>query len=89
MGHTAVSTIKVSSVTLKIWQHGAKDNYCNFATFNRVVTKTGFLMTKVRLKQIKLHLPFSVNFTHTFHMPELPEIFRKTAMMMSGIKIQQ
>ena len=24
MGHTAVSTIKVSSVTLWIWQHGAK-----------------------------------------------------------------
>ena len=22
MGHTAVSTIKVSSMTLKIWQHG-------------------------------------------------------------------
>ena len=48
-------------------------------------------MTKVRLKTdvIKLHLPFSVDFTHTFHMPELPETFRKTAMMMSGIKIQQ
>ena len=27
MGHTAVSTIKVSSVTLKIWQHGDKENY--------------------------------------------------------------
>ena len=26
-GHYAVSTIKVSSVTLYIWQHGAKENY--------------------------------------------------------------
>ena len=26
-GHTAVSTIEVSSVTLLIWQHGAKENY--------------------------------------------------------------
>ena len=39
MGHTAVSTIKVSSVTLKIWQHGAKEKYWNFATCNRVVDK--------------------------------------------------
>ena len=41
MGHTAVSTIKVSSVTLEIWQHRAKTNYGNFASFNMVVdTKT-------------------------------------------------
>ena len=36
MGHTAVSVTLVSSVTLYIWQHGAKENYCNFASFNRV-----------------------------------------------------
>ena len=30
-----------SSVTLQIWQHGAKENYSNFAASNRVVdTKT-------------------------------------------------
>ena len=36
MGHTAVLAIQASSVTLKNWQHGAKENGCNFATFNRV-----------------------------------------------------
>ena len=41
MGHTAVSATYASSVTLKIWQHGAKENDSNFATFNKVVnTKT-------------------------------------------------
>ena len=41
MGHTAVSA---TSATLKIWQHGAKENYCNFASFNRVVdTKTSVI----------------------------------------------
>ena len=41
MGHTAVSVTLDSSVTLYICQHGAKDNYCNFASFNRAVdTKT-------------------------------------------------
>ena len=41
MGPTAVSATEASSVTLKIWHHGAKENYCNFETFNRVVdTKT-------------------------------------------------
>ena len=37
MGHTAVSAIQASSVTLKNCQHGAIENCCNFATFNRVV----------------------------------------------------
>ena len=27
MGHTAVSTTEASSMTLQIWQHGAKMNY--------------------------------------------------------------
>ena len=45
MGHTAVSTNKVSSVTLKIWQHGAKENYRNFSTLNRVVDeKTSIIL---------------------------------------------
>ena len=44
MGHTAVSTIEVSSVTLNIWQQGAKENYLKFATVNRVVyTKTSII----------------------------------------------
>ena len=44
MGHTAVSAIQASSVTLQIWQHGAKENYCNFATLNMVVdTKTSLI----------------------------------------------
>ena len=38
MGHTALSASKASSVT---WQHGANENYSNFATVNRIVdTKT-------------------------------------------------
>ena len=41
MGHTAVSATLASLVTLQIWQHGAKENYCNFANFNRIFdTKT-------------------------------------------------
>ena len=39
MGHTVVSATQASSVTLQILQHGAKENYCNFASFNRVVDK--------------------------------------------------
>ena len=37
MGHTAVSATEASSVTLYIRQHGAKESYSNFASFNRVV----------------------------------------------------
>ena len=41
MGHTEVSATHASSVTLYNWQNGAKENYCNFASFNKVVdTKT-------------------------------------------------
>ena len=44
MGHTAVSATQASSMTLQIWQHGAKENNCNFAPFNRVVdTKTSII----------------------------------------------
>ena len=35
MDHTTVS--ETFSVTLYIWQDGAKEKYCNFATFNRIV----------------------------------------------------
>ena len=37
MGHTAVSAAQAASVTLSIWQHGAKENNSNFASFNSVV----------------------------------------------------
>ena len=44
MGHTAVSATNASSVTLQIWQHRAKGNISNFASFNRVVdTKTSII----------------------------------------------
>ena len=44
MGHTAVSATQASSVTLQIWQHGAKKNNCNLTSFNRVVDKkTGII----------------------------------------------
>ena len=33
MGHTAVLATQASSVTLSIWQHGARDNYRNFYDF--------------------------------------------------------
>ena len=47
MGHTAVSATQASSVTLQIWQNGAKEEYCNFATFNRIVdTKTNIIQTE-------------------------------------------
>ena len=39
MGHTAVPATLASSVTLQIWQHGAKENYCKFASFNSVVDR--------------------------------------------------
>ena len=41
VGYTAVSATKALLVTLLIWQHGAKENYCKFAIFKRIVdTKT-------------------------------------------------
>ena len=41
MDHTAVSATQALSVTLNIWQHGAKENYSTFKTLNMVVnTKT-------------------------------------------------
>ena len=42
MGHTAVSAIEASSMTLQIWQHEARENNCNFENFNWTVnTLTG------------------------------------------------
>ena len=44
MGHTAVSTTKVSSVTLLFCQNGAKEKYYDVSTFNRLVdTKTSII----------------------------------------------
>ena len=45
MGHTALSATQTSLVTLKILQHGAKDeNYSKFETFQIVVnTKTSII----------------------------------------------
>ena len=44
VGHTAVSATQASSVTLKIWQHEAKENNCKFASFKRVGnTKTSII----------------------------------------------
>ena len=41
MDYIAVSASQASSVTLYIWQHGAKENRSKFETFNMVVnTKT-------------------------------------------------
>ena len=46
MGHTAVSATQASSVTLKIRQHGAKENDSKFETFKMVVnTKTSINQT--------------------------------------------
>ena len=47
MGHTAVLATEVSSVTLQIWQCGAKENQCNFAPFSKIVdTKTSIIQIK-------------------------------------------
>ena len=44
MGHTVVSVTQASSVTLQIWQHGAKESYCKFETSKMVVnTKTSII----------------------------------------------
>ena len=41
MCHIAVSATQAASVTLYIWQHGAKENHSKFETLNIVVnTKT-------------------------------------------------
>ena len=37
MGHTAVSATQDSSVTIYILQHGAKEYYSKFETFNSMV----------------------------------------------------
>ena len=40
-GIIMVSATYASSVTLKIWQHGVKEDYCNFATLKKAInTKT-------------------------------------------------
>ena len=47
MGHTAVSANQASSVTLKISQHGAKENYKKYETFKMEVnTKTAILQIR-------------------------------------------
>ena len=46
MGQTAVSATKPSSVPLYSWQYGAKENYCNFATFNRIVDSKTIIVKK-------------------------------------------
>ena len=49
-------------MTLKIWQHAAKENYCNFASFNRVVdTKTSIIQMGPNISSFGkpfLHLQF-------------------------------
>ena len=43
MSHSAFSA---TSVTLEIWQNGAKVKYCNFALYNGIVdTKTSIIQT--------------------------------------------
>ena len=34
-------SFKFYSVALEIWQHGAKENYCNVAFFNKIVDSKG------------------------------------------------
>ena len=46
MDRTAVSATQASSVTLLIWQHGAKENYSKFGTFQKAVN------TKASINQI-------------------------------------
>ena len=41
-----VSATQASSLTIKIWHHGTKENYSEFATFKRVVN------TKPRIIQM-------------------------------------
>ena len=44
MSHTTVSATQASSVTLKIWQHGAKENYSKFESFKMIdKTKTSII----------------------------------------------
>ena len=57
MGHTTVLAAQASSVTLSIWQHGAKEKYNNFASFNSVVyTKTSKLQVGPNIYEYKLWL---------------------------------
>ena len=54
MGHTAVSAIQASSVTLKIWQHGAKENCCNFTTERDLSNKSNPQMRTKDYKKVMM-----------------------------------
>ena len=56
MGHIAVSSIEASLLTLQNWQHVAKDNFCNFATFNSVVdTKASIIQMGPNILHVNLN----------------------------------
>ena len=46
MGHTVVSATWASSVTLYIWQNGAKEKHCKFASFNGIVDTKASIVQK-------------------------------------------
>ena len=53
MNHIADSATQASSVALYNWQHGAKENYCIFSTFNKVVdTKTSIIQMGLSILKI-------------------------------------
>ena len=53
MGHTAFSATQALLVTLYIWQHGAKENYSKFETFNMVVnTKTWIIQMRPNILNV-------------------------------------
>ena len=56
MGHTAVSATQASSVTLYIWQHGAKKNYSKIETSNNYGDQYKDLNYPNRAKYIKCWL---------------------------------
>ena len=57
IGHTALSASLASLVTLQIWQHGAKENYYNFASFHRAVdTKTSIIQMRPNILNFGLRM---------------------------------
>ena len=45
-----------SSVTIWIWQHGTKENYCNFAVFNNRVVDTKIIKIGPNIINIGLRI---------------------------------
>ena len=87
MGHTAVSTIKVSSVTLQIWQHGAKQNYI-ISIFFDITNQIDHcpVITSELVQSSHRHGPSLCSMKHDTSQVECPGLPKYSKVAQSGAK---